>query len=212
MYLFSRSARLAPGRLAEAMAWAVNITEQVNRVSETPFTLWSSVFSPGVGTLGWTTIVEDLSVLETVDAKLMADDAYLGLVNEGATFLSSDAIDDALASLVVADVDPSGTPPSYVSVVRSMMVPGALASGIEVGAEIAQRAKAITGRPTSFGVASTGPYGGVVWFTGCESIEQLQRAEEATNADAAFVKLLDTKASKAYLPQVTTQTIYRKIT
>lgn len=211
MYLFARSARLAPGRITDAMTWAVNITEKVNQLSETPVTLWSTVFSPGVGTLAWTAIVEELSVLEATDAKMMADSSYVDLVNQGAAFASADAIDDVLTSLVVAARDPSGPPPAYASVVRSVLAPGAMTSGIEVGAEIAQRAGAISGCPTSFGVNTTGVYGGVVWITGCESIEQLQHAGEAINADADFVKLVDSRASKAYLAGVTTQTVYRKI-
>lgn len=211
MYLFARSARLGPGRIAQAMSWAVTVTEKVNQIAEVPVTLWSTVFSPGLGTLAWTTLVEDLSVLEATDAKLMADNGYLALVDEGATFASGDAVNDDLISLVVDDRDPSGQPPAYVSVVRSVLAPGSLASGLEIGAEIAQRAKAITGSRCSFGVSSTGTYGGVCWITGHDSIEGLQRAGEAINADADFVTLIDARASKAYLAGVTTQTVYRKI-
>lgn len=211
MYLFVRSARLGPGRLAEAMTWAVNVTEKVNQISETPVSLWSTVLSPRVGTLSWTTVVEDLEVLEATDAKLMADNGYLQLVNEGATFASGDAIDDGLAQLVVADLDSSGTPPAYVSVVQSALAPGAMASGIELGVEICQKVKKITACPCSFGVASTGPYGGVLWFTGFASMAELQRSEEALNGDADFVELIDAKASKAYVVGVTTQAIHRRI-
>jgi len=211
MYLFTRSARLGPGRIREAMAWSVSMTEKVNQISQTPVTLWSTVFSPGAGTLTWTSIVEDLGVLEATEAKLMADNRYLELVDEGAAFGAGDAIDDGIVQLVVADVDAAGTPPAYVTVARAVLAPGAMASGIELGIEIAQRAKAVTGCPSSFGVAGTGPYGGVVWITGCDSIEQLQHAQEAIASDTDFTKLIDQKASQLYLPGVATQTVYRKI-
>ncbi|HUC38433.1 MAG TPA: hypothetical protein VMR97_15075 [Acidimicrobiales bacterium] len=211
MYLFTRSARLAHGRLAEAMDWAVRVTEKVNQISTTPVNLWSTVFSPGVGTLTWTTFAEDLATLEATEAKCMADGTYLDLVNEGATFAAADAIDDGLVQVVFTERDPAGDAPAYVNVVRAVLAPGAIASGLELGVQIAQRATAVTGCPCSFGAAASGPYGGVVWFTGCESIEQLQQAQQAIFADTELIGLIDEKASRAYLPGVAVQTVYRKI-
>lgn len=211
MYLFTRTVRLAPGNLDQAMAWSVRITEKVNQLSETPVALWSTVLSPRVGTLAWTTVVEDLKTLETGEGKLMADGGYLDLVNQGATFSSGDTIDDTVIQLVATEIDTTGTPRPYASVVRSVLAPGAMASGIELGVEIAQQVKKTTGCPCSFGVTATGPYGGVVWITGYDSIEQLQRAEEAITADAGFIGLIDQKASKAYAPGTAEQAIYRRI-
>jgi hypothetical protein len=62
-----------------------------------------------------------------------------------------------------------------------------MASGIELGVEICQRVKKVTGSPSSFGVTSTGPYGGVIWITGFPSMAELQRAGEALNGDADVV-------------------------
>jgi len=192
------------------MTWSVSITEKVNQISETPVTLWSTVFSPASGTLTWTTVVESLEVLETTEAKLMADGGYLDLAEQGGAFASGDAMDDGILQLVVTDIDPAGTRPAYAHVVRAVLAPGAMASGIELGAEISQRAKAITGCPSSFGTAGTGTYGGVAWITGCDSIEQLEQSQKAIASDADFVKMIDKKASEVYLPGAT-QTVYRKI-
>ena len=211
MYLFSRSARLGPGNLREAMAWSVDMTEKVNQVSELDVSLWSTAFSPGLGTLVWTARVDDLAVLEATDAKLIADDGYHSLVEKGVKFASGDAIDDALIQLVHADPDAATSAPQYASVVRSVLTPGSSTRGIEFGIEIAQRAKKITGRPISFGVAATGPYGGVDWISLYDSVEQLQKAQEATTADADFTKFVDSEAGKLYLSGVTVQTVYRKI-
>src|SRR5580765_5064032 len=85
-YLFSRRGRLAPGNVLDAMAWAGKITEKVNAISEVPVTLWTTAFSPQLGTLSWTSVVEDLSQLTNLDAKLMADSGYLSLIEEGARY------------------------------------------------------------------------------------------------------------------------------
>ena len=82
--------------------------------------------------------------------------------------------------------------------------------GIELGVEIAQQAKQITGRPTSFAVSVTGAYGDVMWVSLAETIQQLQAANEALNSNEEFSKGLDKEAAKAYLPGAT-QTISRKV-
>src|SRR5437763_197617 len=87
-YLFSRRGRLAPGNVLDAMTWAGKITEKVNAISEVPVSLWTTEFSPQVGMLSWTAVVEDLSQLRTLDTKLMADGGYLSLVEEGARYTS----------------------------------------------------------------------------------------------------------------------------
>ena len=208
-YLFSRRGRLAPGNLLDAIAWAVKITEKVNAISEVPVTLWATEFSPQVGTLSWTTVVEDLSQLRTLDAKLMADTGYLALVEEGARYTSDAGLDDGLVTLIHADAD--AVTGEYASVVAATIIPGSFVRGIEVGVEIAQRAKAITGRATSFGASQTGVYGEVGWVVLYDDVDQVQAAGEALNSNVEFAQYLDEHASKAYIAGVSTQTIFRKI-
>jgi hypothetical protein len=210
MYLFTRQARLGPGNPVEQMAWAISVTEKVNQISELEVSLWSRVFSPGLGTLSWTTVTEDLAPLEATDAKLAADAGYLSLLEQGQKYDSGQAVDDALISLVHADVDAANTQPQYASVVDSVIAPGHFAEALGAGVEIAQSVKKITGRPTSFGVASTGPYGGVAWISLYDSIEQLQAAELAINSDGGFVEQVD-KVGPLFVTGVTNQTLHRKL-
>jgi hypothetical protein len=211
MYLFSRSTRLGPSNQREAMEWSVNVTQKVNQISELEVSLWTTVFSPAVGTLAWTAAAETLAQLEATNDKLVADDSYLSLVEEGAKFSSGDAIDDAVVQLILADPDAANTQPQYATVVQAVLTPGSSARGIEIGVEIAQRVKKVTGRPTSFGAALAGPYGGVGWFIVYDTVEQLQAAGEAIDADASFVQFVDKEASKLYQVGATVQTAYRRI-
>jgi hypothetical protein len=191
------------------MAWAGKITEKVNAISEVPVTLWTTAFSPQLGTLSWTSVVEDLSQLTNLDAKLMADSGYLSLIEEGARYTSDAGLDDGLVQLIHADPD-TGIG-EYVSVVQATIAPGSYVRGIEVGVEIAQRAKAITGRATSFGASQTGVYGEVGWFVLYDSVEQVQAAGEALNSNIEFAQFLDEQASKTYLAGASTQTIFQKV-
>src|SRR3954454_5381271 len=161
-YLFSRRGRLAPGNVLDAMTWAAKVTEKVNAISEVPVTLWTTEFSPQVGTLSWTTVVEDLSQMRTLDTKLMADSGYLSLVEEGAGYTTDAGLDDGIVDLVHAD--PDAVTGEYASVVQATIAPGSFVRGIEVGVEIAERAKAVTGQATAFGTSQTGVYGEVGWI------------------------------------------------
>ncbi len=211
MYLFSRRARLGSGNLRESAAWAAAITEKVNQITGLDVGLWTAVFSPGLGELVWATFIEDLAALETADAKLMVDDGYAALADQGAAFTDGSGLDDTVSQIVHGDIDPNRQI-TYVSVVQSTVAGGKLARGMEVGVEIAQRASKTTGVPTAFLADTTGNYGGVRWITGYENVQQLQAASEALGADQSFTNFVDKQAG-VYLeaPGVTTQRIARRI-
>jgi len=209
-YLFTRRARLAPGNYMDAVAWSTKITEKVNEISEVPVSLWSTVFSPKLGSLSWTTVVDDLNQLEALDAKLLADGGYVSLVEEGARFTSDDGVDDAVVQLIHADSD-AGADAQYANVVQAVITPGSFVRAVEVGVQIAQEAKKITGRPTSFGASLTGTYGEVGWIVLYDSVDQLQASAEALNSNVEFAQLLDKEASKAYLAGASSQTAWRRV-
>jgi hypothetical protein len=209
VYLFTRSVQHDRANPLDSMGWAVKITEKVNAISETPVVLWTAVMSPDLGRLTWTTAAEDLSTITTMQDKLMADSGYLELVKEGARFSSGAPAVDGLVRYVHADRDGIATA-QYSTAVRAVLAPGAWASGIALGVEIATRAKAITGQPTSFGAMQTGTYGEVGWIVLYDSIDQVQAAAEALADDAAFAKLLDDNAG-TWIPGASTQVINRRV-
>lgn len=208
-YLFTRSVQLGRTNVLDSLAWSVKMTEKVNAIAETPVLLWSSLMSPDLGRLTWSTVVQDLATITTMGDKLLADPGYLELVEEGTRFTTGMAT-DGLVRFIHADRDGAATA-QFSTVVRAVLAPGAFVDGTVLGVEIAQRAKAITGRPTSFGASQSGTYGGVGWIALYDSIDQVQAAGEALAADADFAKLLDQKASKAYIGGVSTQVINRRV-
>ncbi|HET7652393.1 MAG TPA: hypothetical protein VFK42_05095 [Acidimicrobiales bacterium] len=210
MYLFSRTARLQAGRTRESMAWAVGITEKVNQITSLNVGLWTTALSPGVGTLSWSTVVENLTQLEDAEAKLMVDDGYVDLVDQGAQFSSGEAVNDLVGQIVSGELDPARRP-THAAVVSATLAPGGFAKGVEAGIEIADRATKLSGLPTVFMIASTGEYGGVAWLTTASSLEELERGEQATNGDPEFIRYIDEVASKVYQAQGTTQTLFRRL-
>lgn len=197
MYLFTRTARLAPGNIRESLAWAADITDRVNRIGVVEAQLWSRTMSPGLGTLVWSTVVPDLLTLETAQAKLESDDAYLDAVDRGAAFTDDTGVDDMVATIVSGLGDPASRP-EYVSVVTATLTPGSLRTGMALGVELAERATAICGEATMFCMASSGRFGQVAWITGYPSIEAMDQGEQAVYADAGFVELLDSAVATAF--------------
>jgi len=211
MYLFSRRGRIDGGHTMESMAWATAVTEKVNQITGLEVGLWMQVFSPGFGTVAWSTFVPDLATLEAAGDKLNSDAGYVAMTDEGAAYIST-GLDDSLSQIVHGEPDPNRAV-EYVAVVQAVCAGGQAANGIGVGVEIAQQAEAVTGLPTMFASNVTGPYGGVGWLTGYENIAAFEAAGDALNRDPAWLQLVDAKAGGVYLedPALTQQLIYRRI-
>jgi hypothetical protein len=211
MYLFSRRARLAPGNTRAAMTWATSITEKVNQIVGLNTSLFAQTFSPEVGTLVWSTFVPDLATLESANDKLLVDDSYVSMVDAGAKFAQG-SIDDTLLQLISGEPDPNRQV-EYATTVQSVCASGSLARGIELGVEIAERAKKIIGLPVLFATAATGNYGAVAWITGYTDIHELETSQQALAADTKFGEFIDKSVRGVYTeePTVTQSLMYRRI-
>jgi len=75
-----------------------------------------------------------------------------------------------------------------------------------------QHGETITGIPSMFGRALTGPYGSVGWLTGYESLAQMEKANDAQAADPTMLKLIDSTQG-CFVEDVgaTQTTLYRKL-
>jgi len=208
MYLFNRRVRLAGGNLLDSIDWAARITEKVNALSPTPVALWTPRFSASARTLSWTTVVEDLAQIEDLDAKTMADEGYVTLVDEGAAYASADPVDDTLGRLLVADAE--GADGAFSRVVTANLQPGRLSEGVELGIEIAARAKALTGASSSFALSETGGYGSVAFFALYPTVEALQKGNEALSGDEGFRRFIDERGADVFVPLSGEITMWRR--
>jgi hypothetical protein len=211
MYLFSRRAHLAAGNTRAAMTWVTDITEKANQITGLPVSTFTSMFSPEVGTIVWSLVAPDLAALEVVNDKLLADDGYTVLVDEGARLFEG-TIDDGLLQIVHGEVNPDRRV-EYVTTVEAVCATGSVARGMELGVEIAQRAEKATGTPTLFASGMTGPYGAVAWLSGFTDVHEMDRAQQALIADASFMRFIDDKAPGVYVEDfaATRQLTYRRI-
>jgi hypothetical protein len=210
MYLFTRRTRLARGDGAAGVAWALSVTEKVKEVTGHEVQLWSTVYSAGFGTISWTAWFDDLASLEAVGDKLDADPAMAALGNAGNEFTDG-SLDDGLLQPIYGDPTAGGGA-QYVGGAVAVCAAGNIERAMGLGVEIAQKSEAITGLPTMFVRSLTGPYGGVGWLSGYESITAMEKAEDAIAADSSFLKLIDSTKGCFVEDATTTQaTIYRRL-
>jgi hypothetical protein len=215
MYLFSRQTRLSGSNLPAAMSWAVDMTEHVKSMTAMQVTLFTEVYSAAPGTLVWSTVVDDLTVLETAFDKLMADSRYHELVATGLQYGIPGTLKDMLRTIVYpTEAPPADAPmPEYVTCTYSTIANGQIARAVPIGVEIAQRVTQLTGTPTIFAVDSTGSYGGVAWLGFSSSIAEMQQGEEKINTDPSFVEFIDKEAATAFVgaPGTTSRIIRRVV-
>jgi hypothetical protein len=193
MYLLARQAVV---RGQDVEKWAVDVGAAAAAGLGVDVGVWTNILSPGIGTVTWTSRWEDLSAVEKGFATLAGDAKYLALATKGREFVNG-ALDDTLYEVVYPGSAPSLTS-RYASTVLSNCSPGNFARGVLTGVEIAQKAEQASGVSTAFLTGQTGPYGGVLWLAGYDSIEEFESAQHKLAAEMSFIEYVDAN-SDAYL-------------
>jgi hypothetical protein len=209
MYLFSRRARLNG---AEDVEWATTILGRVKEVTGNDVRLWTHVFSPGLGTISWTSWWADLPSLETAMGTLQSDSKFTALAAEGRTHIEG-TVDDSLLQLVSGEFVPSARDDiQYVASAQAVCAAGNVARAMTVGIELAQKGEAITGIRTLFVRALTGTYGEVGWLTGYRSMAEFETAQDKLAVDPSFVAAVDdTKGAFVEDAAATQQVLHMKL-
>lgn len=207
MYLLARQANL---RGLDAQGWAVEIGAAAAAGLGNEVGVWTTVLSPGVGTVTWTSTWADLTAIEKGFSEILGNAKYVELAAKGVEFVTG-GLDDALYEIVYpgnAVVEDA----RYAGTVAAVCAPGNFARGMMGGIEIAERAEKATGMPTGFLAAQTGPYGRVLWLAGYKTIADFEAAQHSLAADTSFVEFLDTTTG-AYQadPTVTQSTLHMRL-
>lgn len=211
MLLFAREIRMNGSRPREAIAHAVRLAEHVTQTNGVPVDLWAKVYSPAADTLVYTAFLPDMTALEAAMDKLMVDDGYHDLVEQGREYMIPGTLSDALLTVVhPAEFPPEDRPISYVRSIESSAVVSRIGEAVEVGVEIAQRAEEITGTPTLFGISETGPFIGVEWLYPYADAAEAERANMQIATDERLRELIG-KTKDLFIAGASTRTLYRKL-
>ncbi len=189
MYLFSRLATLR-GNERRSLAWAVEMTNHVNAVSDHTVTLWRADFGYPVGTVAWSAWVESLAALNEGFAMLADDDAYFDLIDAGSELIT-DPPHDLLRRAVYGE--PGAAPPplgAVTSVTTAVVGNGKYAEATAWGIEMAELVQQITSQPTMFLVDAYGTFGQVTWLSGAPDLASADAGGEAVQANPDYIKRL----------------------
>jgi hypothetical protein len=209
MFLYSRRAQL---KSAAGVEWAINILNRVNEVTESGAQLWANVFSPGFGTISWTSWWADLASLEKAMGKLQGDAKFTTLAAEGESFING-IVYDGLLQTVSGEPDPSdANQAQYVAGVQAVCAAGNIARAITAGIELAQKSAAISGVRTLFMRGVTGPYGAVGWLSAYPDLAAFETAQDKLAVDPGWLTLIDsTEGCFVEDAAMTQQTLYTKL-
>lgn len=206
MYLFSRGRTAQSGRANEAMGLAVEVAAKASAVAGIEVSAWASVLSPSAGTIIWSAWFEHLTDWEAATGKLGADTSYIDMV-AGMDGAFTGPVVDNLMMLVHGE--PPAENPTYVASVEAVSSHGHIVEAVAHGVALAEAATRIGGLTTMFAVGSTGPYGGVGWFTVAPDIASMEAGEQKVNSDPSFLALVDSGGT-LYQPGAQ-QTMYRRL-
>lgn len=206
MYLFARSRTISPAHAREAVGMAVEAGSRVTEMTGLTVSVWTTMFSPEVGTVLWSARAESLGQLEAAADKWSSDGPFMDWI-ERSDHLFSGATTDALTEVIHGVLPPQ--PAAYITIVQASWAPGKAADAMAVGVEVTDTFNRLTGAGIVFGRAVTGPFAGVGWVSSFPDLAAMEAAQAATGGDEAWLGLME-RASTCYQPGATT-TILRKI-
>jgi len=189
MYLFSRSRHVSYASEREGIAAAVEAAGMVTSITGLEVSAWSTVASPDAGLIVWSVILESLADLDAANQKLAASQEF-GDWLDAHDKLWDGRPRDYLAEIVHGGPDPD-RPSNVVFASVGVCAVGNAAPAMAAGIELAEAVSKITGVPTSFGSAVTGPEGGVLWFGAVANLGELEQGRAALNADPSWIELVD---------------------
>jgi hypothetical protein len=92
-------AQCAPGRIADAMLWGVDMTKYVAKLSGLPGSMVRTMYGPWAG-VGWILLADNLAQIDNAEAVSSADHSYLQRIDSGGElFIASSAVQILLRSL-----------------------------------------------------------------------------------------------------------------
>lgn len=212
MLLFGREIQLNGSHMREAIAHATHMAEYVTQTNGVPVSLWTTVYSPNAGTLVFTASVPDMTALEAAMDKLMVDDGYHNLVEEGMPYFIPGTLQDRLVTIVhPIEISPERQRAvNYLRTIRSNAVVSRIADAVEVGVQIATRAEELTGSPALFGVEETGPFVGVLWAYGYADAAEADRFNAQVATDPGLGELLG-RTKDLFIAGASARTLYRRL-
>lgn len=196
MLLFQRMLRVTGG--PAATAWAMEVNEIVNRHATSEVSLWMGSYGAQPGTLGWSTMLENLSQVDEFNGKMAADADAHAKMAEAANYVAEADV-DRLITLIHGSVTDSAPVGSYVGAVRAVAAPGKWAAAGAWAVEIAGIYAEVTGLDVVVGATSAGPMGEYSWFVRHTDADGVQASMAATMGSEKYITEVE-KGGEFFMP------------
>ena len=95
MIRWTRSAKIVPGKFGQAIKWAKEITEFINKKYKNQTSVYMDSFGE-YGTIRWFADYKDLAALEKLGNQILADQEYRQKVNQATELLIQGSIFDVV--------------------------------------------------------------------------------------------------------------------
>ncbi len=210
MIIYQRAVTLQ-GPTTEVMPWAMEITELVNAKTSFDTTLWQGVFGMPLGTLVWSTAVDDLGAVQTAFETLGQDNGFLSLEAAAGEWVSTPGEDRLLRIAHIAGGEAEAPAiGAYAEGTLATPAQGKLAQAHAWGVEIAELHAEITHQTVLFGSNAYGAFGQMGWLGVSPDAAGIDAAAEATATNERYGKSLDT-AGPLFVEGSATRTLARRI-
>lgn len=191
MIIFQRMVTFE-GPPQEVVPWAMEITEHVNKTTEFDTSLWQGVFGGPLGTMAWSTLVENLTAVEASFDVLGGDRAFLDLQSKARDWVHTPGEDTLLRMVHVTggEYDRPGVG-AYAEITSAVPAEGKMARAGAWGVEIADMHFALTDQPVLFCTSGYGDFGRMAWLGISPSAAAIDTAAEAIAKDEDYTAKLD---------------------
>ena len=195
----------------EVAPWALEITEAVNERTHLNVSLWQGLFGGPVGTLAWSTRVDNLTALEAANDALLGDAAYLSLLSKARDWMTTPAQDSLLRMIHTAGgtyVRPDVG--AYAEGITAIPAEGKLAKATAFGVETSDLHSALTHSSVLFCTSEYGAFGEMRWMAMYDSAAAVDHAAEAIAKDPDYGKKLDV-AGELFVEGLARRALARRI-
>lgn len=199
MHVFMRQIRVLGG--ASAVGWAMEVTKRAREVTEMPVSLWAAAVGLPTGTLAWSTPVEGMTQLTTLNDKMQNDDELTKLIVEHGRDYIVDVMPDRLAMVIHGEIQGPAAIGSYMGGVTCVANNGKWGEAGAWAPKIADMYTDITGLPVVTTTTVAGPMGEFSWFIRHEDGASIDAADAAAMASEEYGAELD-RAGDLFHPGV----------
>lgn len=191
MIIFQRQVTFE-GPPQEVVPWAMEITERVNQATELETSLWQGLFGGPLGTMAWSTLVENLTVLEAAFDTLGGDQEFLDLQSKARDWVQTPG-EDTLLRMVHVTGGEYDRPEvgAYAEVTTAVPAEGKLAEAGAWAVEIADIHASLTDQSVLVCTSGYGDFGRMAWLGISPSAAAIDAGAEAVAKDEDYTAKLD---------------------